>query len=174
MKCTQCKEHSLEPLEVEEKLLAAACQNCEGLLMPLLNYRYWLSSHGKVNPTEFEIDQVEDNHQAVICPKCSRFMLKYRIDVDESNRIDFCANCGEVWLDKGEWELLKALGLHDKLPRITTDSWQEHIRAQFKKDRLEGRYKSMLGEAAFYKAADFKMWLDKQENKQDIVNYLSC
>ena len=97
-----------------------------------------------------------------------------RIDVDESNRIDFCANCGEVWLDKGEWALLKALGLHDKLPRITTDSYQEHIREQFKKDRQEGRYKSMLGEEVFYKAADFKMWLDQQDNKNDIVNYLSC
>jgi Zn-finger nucleic acid-binding protein len=172
MKCTQCKENSLEPLEVEENLVAAGCDRCEGILLPLLNYRYWLETQDGAVTVEFDGDQVEDNQHAVICPKCTRFMLKYRIDVDQSNRIDFCANCGEVWLDKGEWELLKALALHDKLPHITTSKWQTQIQRQFIKDRQEQRYQGMLGETCFYKAADFKMWLDQQENKNDILNYL--
>ena len=172
MKCTQCKDHSLDPVEIEPGLVVANCKKCEGILLPLLNYQFWSNIQVKELPEELDLDHIEDNKQAVICPKCSRFMLKYRIDIDQDNRLDVCANCGEIWLDKGEWELLKALGVHDKLPLIATSKWQKKLSEQILKDRQEVRYKELLGEAIFYKAADFKMWLDQQEQKETIVNYL--
>lgn len=158
---------------LEPDLVAAGCGQCEGVLLPLLNYRYWLAKQSKEVSTNFEIDQVEDTQRALICPKCTRLMFKYRIDLDQSNRIDVCAGCGEVWLDKGEWELLKALGLYERLPDIVTDRWQKNLAQQHRKERQEERYKNLLGDMAFYKAADFKMWLEQQDNKHDIVNYLS-
>lgn len=173
MNCTQCKGYSLDPIELEPHLVAAGCDKCGGVLLPLLNYRYWLNAQEKEMSSNFELDQVEDTQRALICPKCTRLMFKYRIDLDQANRIDVCASCGEVWLDKGEWELLKALGLVDKLPDIATDRWQKNLAQQYRKERQEERYKQILGEPAFYKSADFKMWLDQQENKQDIVNYLN-
>ena len=173
MNCVQCKGYSLDPIELETKLVAAGCSQCEGVLLPLLNYRYWLSTQAKQISQSFELDNVEDTQHALICPKCARLMFKYRIDLDQQNRIDVCASCGEVWLDKGEWQLLKILGLYDKLPDIATDRWQKNLAQQYRKERHELRYKKLLGEANFYRAADFKMWLDEQNNKPDIVNYLS-
>ena len=105
MNCSQCKGYSLEPIELEPGLVAASCHKCEGVLLPLLNYQFWSSAQVKELPTELDLDHIEDNKHAVICPKCARFMLKYRIDIDQANRLDVCANCGEIWLDKGEWEL---------------------------------------------------------------------
>lgn len=172
MNCTQCKGYSLEPVELEPGLVAANCYKCEGVLLPLLNYQFWSSAQAEELPKELDLDQIEDNKHAVICPKCQRFMLKYRIDIDQANRLDVCANCSEIWLDKGEWDLLKALGVHDKLPHIATSKWQKQLTEQLLKDRQEERHKDILGEAVFYKAADFKMWLDQQQQKDDIVNYL--
>lgn len=170
MKCSQCEGYSLEPLELEPSLIAAGCEKCGGVLLPLLNYQYWLTTlEGSVD-SHLDIDHLQDNKQAMICPKCARFMIKYRIDIDQSNKLDVCANCSEVWLDKGEWELLKALDVHEKLPLITTNRWQQDLNQQFLKDLQEKRYRDTLGDTAYYKSADFKMWLDQQKKKKILLN----
>ncbi len=127
MDCPQCKGYRLEPKELEAGLLGASCAKCEGVMLPLMNYRYWLDQNPVVDKLTEELI-IEDSEKAKGCPKCSRFMSRFQVGADTSNRIDMCTGCDEAWLDKGEWQLLKQLDLHDRLPKIFTDAWQRNIR----------------------------------------------
>ncbi len=174
MNCPQCKGYQLEPVEIEPGLIAAKCSKCNGTQLPLMNYRFWLDRFSGVgnDSDALEIQEVEDNQKALACPKCSRFMTKFKVGVNTTNRIDLCTGCDEVWLDKGEWRLLKQLDLHDKLPKIFTDAWQRNIRIERQQDFIDQRYKALLGELDFKTLSEFKKWLDQHAEKEQIKQYL--
>jgi len=184
MKCPQCKGYSLEPKELEPGLVAGACDKCDGTLISLMNYRYWAdqlipSDSGRepqvsdqVLLGENEIKEVEDTSQAQVCPKCSKLMTKFQIGLMTSNRIDMCNNCDEAWLDKGEWKLLKQLDLAEKLPKIFTEAWQRNIRLQRQAILQKERYSALLGEEDFEKLEEFKQWLVKHPEREQMKQYL--
>lgn len=174
MYCSSCKSTQLEPKELEPGLVAATCSSCHGALVPLMNYRFWLDSYADPSPpidsaNDIDITESESVHS---CPKCSRLMMKYQIGPQTSRKLDLCAACDEAWLDKGEWQLLKQLDLHSKLPKIFTDAWQRNIRKQKQEIALNDRYEKLLSEDVFAKAKEFKVWLQQQANKDAIKQYL--
>jgi len=173
MNCPQCKGYQLEPCELEAGLIACQCTKCEGTLLPLMNYRYWVDRSTEVTDEEFNGVVTEDNTQAKLCPKCSRLMTKFSIGVEPANKIELCTGCDEAWLDSGEWKLLKTLDLHDRLPSIFTDAWQRNIRLKKQEESLKSNYQKRLGEPVFAKVDEFKQWLDAQEEKGEIIQYLS-
>ena len=172
MHCPHCKTHALSPTALEQGLVAAHCGQCDGSLLPLLNYRYWVGASHTSEPVPNPVGDVEDNHHALQCPKCQRLMIKYRIGLDSGNKIDLCANCDEVWLDSGEWTLLKQLGFHEQLPNIFTDVWQRNIRRQRQAALQQERYEKLIGTADFDRIKDFKLWLEQHPHKEQIKQYL--
>lgn len=173
MDCPQCKGYHLEPYEIEAGLVACRCPKCEGSLLPLMSYRYWIDHNPDISFENTEKLIVEDSGQAKLCPKCSKLMTKYKIGTDPENKIELCSSCDEAWLDAGEWQLLKSLDIHDKLPSIFTDAWQRNIRVKQQETSLKSHYKNQLGEEAFSRVDEFKQWLDGQSEKGDIVQYLT-
>lgn len=174
MHCTQCKTTHMEPKELEPGLIAAVCPACQGAVVSLMSYRFWLDTHAKnISLTEDNTDSViTENESAHACPKCSRFMTKFQIGADSNHKLDLCVGCDEAWLDKGEWQLLKKLDLHNKLPKIFTDAWQRNIRLKRKEVSLNERYEKLLGAEEFSKVKEFKQWLYSQPNKELIKQYL--
>lgn len=173
MHCLQCKGSQLQPVVLETGLVAAGCTDCGGSLLPLLNYRYWIQA---TEQDSIELDDefsAEDSPGAKLCPKCDRLMSKYRIGHDQDNRVELCASCDEVWLDAGEWSLLKACGIHQQLPKIFTDAWQRQIRLAERELSLKANFCNRLGDEAFNKANEFRDWLNQQPNKSDILQFLS-
>ena len=174
MYCTACKNSQLEPQELEPGLVAASCPTCQGALVSLINYRFWLDRYASKNASneivnESEISESESVHS---CPKCNRLMLKYQIGTESTHKLDLCSACDEAWLDKGEWFLLKSLDLHGKLPKIFTDAWQRNIRKQRQENALNERYEKLLEADVFNKAHEFKEWLYQQPKIEDIKQYL--
>ncbi|WP_199243949.1 hypothetical protein [Bacterioplanes sanyensis] len=173
MQCPQCKGSQLQPVTLETGLVAAGCLQCGGSLLPLLNYRYWQQTteqHSIEKDNEFS---AEDSAGAKLCPKCARLMSKYRIGHDQDNRLELCATCDEAWLDAGEWSLLKSCEMHQQLPRIFTDAWQRLIRLTEQEASVRENFRNRLGEVQFAKADEFRQWLNQQQGKADILQYLS-
>lgn len=173
MDCPQCKGYRLEPCELEPGLVASRCSKCNGTLLPLMNYRYWIDNNPEITTDVPAGEVAEDNRQARICPKCSRMMTKFRVGVEPDNRIELCTGCDEAWLDAGEWQLLKALDVHDKLPGIFTEAWQRNIRLKKQEQNLKAHYAEVLGDDVFSKTDSFKDWLNQQPNKLQIIQYLT-
>lgn len=174
MYCSNCKNIQLEPQELEPGLIVAGCPACQGTLVSLINYRFWSDRHADKS-TASEVDNtsdVKESESVHSCPKCSRLMLKYQIGPESNHKLDLCPSCDEAWLDKGEWQLLKRLDLHGKLPKIFTDAWQRNIRKQRQENSINDRYEKLLGTEVFEKSRAFKEWLYQQPQVDDIKQYL--
>ncbi len=171
MRCCSCKKSDLEPRELEHGLLAASCPECQGALLPLMNYRYWAEHSHHITDTHTEL--AEEAAGAKQCPKCSGMMTKYRIGVGTQNRLELCAHCDEVWLDAGEWDLVKTLNLHDKLSSVFTDAWQRNIRRQKEKASMHAHFSKIIGEQDFLRVEEFKEWMDEHPKHSDIKHFIT-
>jgi len=175
MICPSCKKGPLRPTKLEESLPALSCTQCHGFLLSMLSYRMWVESNpNSVNQThDHEIEELNDSSKAMTCPKCQKFMSKYRISGETLNKLDSCGNCGELWIDNGEWQLLQSLGLINKLSSILSDPWQSNIRKQDHESSYESRYEKLLGEKEYSKIREFRDWLRKHKHIIEIKNYIA-
>jgi Zn-finger nucleic acid-binding protein len=172
MKCPRCKTPDLMPTMIEEYLPAMACNQCEGSLVSLLYYRHWAETSKPDTPPAPANSPPRDTTTAIMCPKCSRVMTKYRLLGSVDNRLDVCATCDEAWLDGGEWELLEELQLSHKMPAIFTDAWQRRIRAEKTEETRSAILQKMIGESAARRVEEFRAWLNAQKQKSTILTYL--
>ncbi|WP_086934180.1 hypothetical protein [Agarilytica rhodophyticola] len=177
MKCPNCKQNDLAPKELEKGLVGAGCTTCGGVLLPLMNYRYWQDIHSSsIEPWDETVEvKTEDSSGdgAKFCPKCNRFMSKYRIGLERDNRVELCANCDEAWLDTGEWQLLKCLDLHNHLPDIFTDAYQRELRKKQQREKWDMHFEKEIGAEDFERVRQFKIWLDDHDSFTEIKHYLN-
>ena len=176
MKCPKCKHVDLRAARIENDLPAAGCTQCKGALVSLLYYRDWAERHASDHVSlaggHAAIEDVDDTTNAITCPKCARLMTKYKISGAVANRLDVCPGCDEAWLDGGEWELLKALELANKMPQVFTEHWQRNIRKQIAEDARREILRKAIGDDALKRTEEFKSWLKTQARRNDILVYL--
>lgn len=174
MKCPRCQTTDLKPTMIEEYLPAMSCEACEGSLVSLLYYRHWAETQKPAEETARAAAEIEtsDTAKALVCPKCSRIMTKYKLTGSVSNRLDVCGLCDEAWLDRGEWELLEALQLSLTLPAVFTERWQRRIRREQSEETRRAILRRTLGEAGAQKVEVFRSWLNEQKHKPEVMAYL--
>jgi Zn-finger nucleic acid-binding protein len=161
------------PTMIEEYLPAMACSQCQGSLVSLLYYRHWAETQKPDSaPATAGVSKPRDTTSAVMCPKCSRVMTKYKLVGDVDNRLDVCATCDEAWLDGGEWELLEQLQLSTTMPSVFTDAWQRRLRNEKTEETRRSILKTTIGEVAATKVEQFREWLNAQKHKSTILTYL--
>ena len=177
MKCPRCKTPDLQPTLIEDYLPAMGCGTCHGSLVSLLYYRHWAETQKPPTPgaadatTAVEVE-TDDTTSALSCPKCSRFMTKYKLTGTVSNRVDVCNSCDEAWLDRGEWELLERLQLSHRIPAILTDEWQRQIRHELSEESRRSILARTIGGESATRVEDFRTWLGETGHKPEIMVYL--
>ena len=177
LNCYKCTNQTLSPTKLNDTLSALVCKSCEGTYLDLLSYRTWLENHPAVNDTNetldsFSADELDNTDNALICQRCRKFMLKYRINNEHKNTINVCHTCDDVWLDRGEWSLLKYLNMQDKLTAVMSEPWQQQLRNQDRDQSFKKLYQQKLG-TDFDKVEGFATWLSEHPQKSDIQHYLS-
>lgn len=175
MNCPLCKQIRLETLELEPGLTASQCSSCSGLWIANARYLTWQKNLTGTGPEQTPAGQlqIEDIPKAKICPGCGHFMLKYRIGHGLGFFIDHCRACGGFWLDRNEWQELKAHGLHALLNRIVSEAWQKDIRAEETQRNMREMYIAQLGEKTYERMVEIRKWLDEQPKKNMIIGYLT-
>lgn len=174
MNCYSCQDSTLLPTRLAPGLPVLACEKCGGVYIDLLTYRGWSEECDEPEAADAEVPTVEtaDSEKALLCQRCRRIMLKFRISGATENYVDICTTCDDAWLDKGEWQLLKQLQLQNKLTEIATRPWQKLIREQRAADSLDQRYKESLGEEEFTKLKSYVEWLSDHPKRREIENYV--
>lgn len=173
MKCSSCKNGNLERSYFEGLFACHSCSNCGGDLILLGDFLRWQELNPEVDlAVEAKVDVVsEDTSRAMLCPLSGTLMTKYRIAADTEHRLDLSPSINAVWLDKGEWSLLKEKGLANKLAEIFTDHWQRGVREEETADVLEDLYERRFGEH-YEQVKAFKPVLKAMSNPQEVVAYL--
>ena len=172
MHCPSCQSSSLKPIKLESNLPAWKCLNCSGVLIDLLSYRAWNEKSGMSSGEQTSVAEVTDSKHALVCPKCSRVMLKFKISGQHANAIDVCTHCDEAWLDEGEWQLLEALSLQEKLTAIFTEPWQRRIRMEKAEEAQRQRNREILGDEDLAEVERIAAWIDQHPRKPDLIRIL--
>lgn len=174
MHCPSCDlTTTLNPVKLKSELPAWECAECKGLLIDLLAYRAWRDEWPHDEAPAASVTEVADNARALLCPKCDRVMLKFRIGPRLRNTIDVCTHCDEAWLDQGEWELLGALALQSKLTNIFTQPWQRRVAAEQAEAAQAARYESLVGKDAVSRINEFLDWLENHPKRHDLARILN-
>jgi Zn-finger nucleic acid-binding protein len=158
-----------------EGLAGYSCGKCLGTLVSLVAYRAWRERTGghETPPAPAIADAVPaDSVGAKKCPKCRSLMSKYRISSEKANRLDYCPNCEEIWLDDGEWQLVESLVVSGEFTKVFTQAWQYAVRAGVTDAMAEQRLRELLG-PDYERFTEFARWLDAQPAKQEIVAQLA-
>ena len=168
MKCTICNTGNLLPTSLNKTLHCLQCTHCSGNWIKLSNYLQWQATQNPssaiVDDIGVEID-VAESKLVLSCPETGAVMTKFRIMSNVSHRIDWSTAAGAIWLDKGEWELLVAKGIANKMNRIFTDQWQKKIREETRRNNKESRYVNQFGANNYSRLKLVRSWLHEQNNE---------
>ena len=174
MKCTSCRQGTLSPSYLDLGLPCHTCDHCGGNFVHLEAYLTWLDSKPAIEdvaqPDVIDV-QAEDSSKALLCPQTGSIMLKYKISQQSEHRLDLSPTINAIWLDKGEWELIKAKGLATQLNAVFTDTWQRKIREAKTEDVLRALYAEKFG-AAYPAIQNFRELISDMPNKAEVVAYL--
>lgn len=172
-RCPKCSR-PFSPTLLAEGLSAKGCKSCGGALVDLLAYRAWAERAGIDASTDTKSGSavaVDDTSQAISCPNCSAVMIKYRLSASADNKLDFCANCDEVWLDAGEWNQLADLGLRRTLGAVFTAPWQRHLREEIAERSRESLLRERFG-GDFERISEIRAWIQGHPQCEYILAWL--
>ncbi len=176
MRCPACREGFLQSDQLDDGPAAATCPACAGGFVRSADYHVWLKDHGENLPErpadEQSAMEVVDSGAGKLCPACDRFMTRVKVGHDVPFHLDFCANCGGVWLDAREWDVLRARNLHDEVHLIFTDTWQTGVKQAEKAQLEEQRLAEQFGEADLAELRRIREWIDSHPRREQIQAYL--
>lgn len=175
MKCTSCNNGVLAPTFLEAGFRAHSCTSCAGNWILIEDYVSWKERNLDYVFSDdicFEEADITDTKKALICPSSGAIMRKFRVSSTNEHRIDYSARVGGVWLDQGEWELLKREGLAGCLNSMLTNHWQASIKQVNEAENFSDIYTAKFGVNDYQKAKVFREWLENHELKADLRAYI--
>lgn len=177
MNCTSCQVGTLVESTIDGSLICHTCNDCGGHWIKLSDYYEWHNNQESqpsvVDEIGVEVDTV-DSKKALLCPETGGIMTKFKITSDMDHKIDWCNASASIWLDKGEWQLLKEKGVADKLNQIFSEEWQEQIIEETSRNNREAHFIARLGEENYSRLKIVRTWLHEQsdEHKAMMVSFL--
>ncbi|MGI9066582.1 MAG: zf-TFIIB domain-containing protein [Pyrinomonadaceae bacterium] len=175
MNCPVCKSSELVPTDLESGLPALQCDNCHGKWIRGAEYWKWLEEHPNL-PERGQEDTgltLAEPGKPIDCPECRFRMVKYLVGRGFSFTLDHCQGCKGIWLDRNEWEALKARNLHDDVNSMLTAFWQDEAQKEVRKKRMEQIYIGRFGADDYAEIEKIRTWLATRPNKQDLLAYLT-
>lgn len=121
-------------------LSAQCCDECGGAWIRPETYTEWQDRQGidrdadpqvMVIPSQFAADfQVPSmDNRAALCPDCRHYLVRGRVQLQRATFfVERCPNCKGYWCDRGEWEVLQQLQLHNHLDYIFDEQWQAEVK----------------------------------------------
>jgi len=175
MNCTSCNNGVLNETLLEAGFWVHTCSSCSGNWILIEDFATWKETNSDYNFSDdisVEETQITDSKKALICPSSGTIMRKFRISATNDHKIDYSSKVGGVWLDNGEWELLKSEGLAGSLNSILTNHWQAKIKQTNTATNFSELYLQKFGSENYKKAKEFREWLINHEFKYDLKAYV--
>jgi Zn-finger nucleic acid-binding protein len=148
MKCPKCSQAELSDRELATGLIAKHCSECKGNWLPAKEYQAWQVQQpaAALSPETLTGLNIEFGHspldtRAALCPECSRILARAQVKLKTPFFVDRCQQCGGIWCDYGEWDILTTLGLNTSIEQLFEPKWQTKIRQQ---QLLQNEHQAMV------------------------------
>lgn len=177
--CPACKKSDLQAVHQDDQPPMSVCSSCGGAWLRANEYALWLKTQ---MPGKYDLVKTEDaskrlpptdSNQAIICPDCGHFLRRYNVVSNINFHLDRCHNCNGVWLDRNEWEVLKAGDLQDEINEIFTQPWQKHIQDEIVAQKFDAMYLERFGENDYEKIKEIRTWLQERPNRNMLMAFLT-
>lgn len=172
MKCTNCNTGVLSPSLIDNLFKAHTCTECGGHWVLIADYTNWKDRNPDFQFTAETVGKITESATALLCPASGIIMRKFRISAKSPHRLDYSSSVSGIWLDKGEWSLLKQEGLAGSLNTMLTTRWQNNIRLECAKETFATIYGDKFGQESYSKAREIREWLNNHPCKADLRAYL--
>ncbi len=186
MKCPVCRTITLESDFNDNKLINHSCPQCKGSWIKYEDYEEWkrknsidpkanghaINSNSTNDGESNEYMPEYDSKRACLCPDCGRILIKYLVTKDIPFYVDHCSSCNGVWLDKNEWDVLAKNHIHTKMNHFFTRPWQNRLREEMTKVRLEVHYANKFGTENYNKLKEIREWLKSSDLSSEMIAYL--
>lgn len=165
-------QQALQRGELARGLLAWLCKESGGALLDLQDYRRWAEQAVAVPLTVTAESALQDGQGVRRCPSCTRLMQRLRSGTEQGFRIDRCAACQLVWLDRGEWEALATAGHALHLQALLSDAGQRLAQEDELRERREAELAERLGIDTLRELQRVRVWLDGRSDRDELINLL--
>ncbi|MEI6429356.1 MAG: zf-TFIIB domain-containing protein [Pseudanabaena sp. ELA607] len=181
MKCPKDKSSHLTASRLSSGLEASHCSTCAGYWISALHYEEWQSQQPQfqepplisnvVGQVVSGVPALQDGN-AGLCPECSSYLKRSRVDSQPAFFLERCPNCNGIWLDQGEWEALTKLGLGAKVPHLFSSQWQLHAREATQAATLRQALREKMGADLAQNIIDLADQLENHEHGSFAVAYI--
>ncbi len=183
MRSPKVKGANLEPSEVTAGLSSQKCPQSLGHWIAAATYEAWQSQQlQQVRDTPIEevnwlqdlrIHPAETDIRAGLCPECGIILTRLRIPLKTPFYVERCADCGGIWCDRGEWQILEQLGLHTRIPQMFSSQWQMQVREQVLHDQERQSLTEKLGTDLAQEVLRLAATLEKHPHSGFAIAYLT-
>lgn len=182
MKCP-VDQQTLRRDQVDEGLAGFECSHCRGHWLRFGDYLAWREGLGREWP-EISADHAGQSVPQPSaepaapgslprrCPDCDYLLSRLTVGHGVGFALDRCGNCNGIWLDEGEWESLRARGLHDNVHQMFSSAWQRAVRTEAQRKQTEAQFERQLGRADFDRTREFGGWLAGNPRAAQMLAYL--
>jgi len=176
--CPKDKRGTLVECVLDGELRAMQCSHCGGNWLRGAVYRLWQQNQPQeqqnVLPTRLDVpfEPPITDAQASLCPECQHYLSRVKLGQKHSFYLERCSNCGGIWCDRGEWEVLQQMGLQASLSYIFSGEWKTRIKALEYAERERQATTDKLGEDISQRLFELAEMLEKHPNGDFGVAYL--
>ena len=130
MQCPKERKITLTDGTLAEMLAVKQCPDCKGTWIPAENYQTWQASlerpKTRLIPKTLDVEFVQSplDAKAALCPDCGSYLARSKVGMKTPFYVERCLSCGGIWCDRGEWDALETMGLHDAIERLFSSEWQ--------------------------------------------------
>lgn len=181
MQSPKARSIQLQPATLDVGLPVMQCPETGGIWLDRQQYDTWRSQQP---PSDFDPDTLAErlatvefappaeDGKAALCPESGRILIRARVDAPQPFYVERSPESGGIWLDRGEWEVLKQVGLHRQIDRLFSADWQVQLREHSQAERQRTATIDKLGAPLAHKVFELAEELQRHPNGDFGVAYL--
>lgn len=178
MRCPKEKHVDLIDGTLAGSLAAKHCPECNGSWISAEAYKTWQGQQPEFNinslpPTlDLEYGRSPLDARGALCPECNCYLARAKVGSKYPFYVERCINCGGVWCDRGEWDVLEKLGLHTAIEKLFSTEWQMRVKEREQAERERRATVEKLGDELASRVFDLAELLENHPNGDFGVAYL--
>lgn len=178
MQCPKDKKVELVDSRLAGDMAVKHCPDCKGTWIPAGEYEVWQSQQSQTRveaiPKTLDVDYVQSpfDTKAALCPECRHYLSRAKVGLKTPFYVERCPNCGGIWCDRGEWDILERLGLHTSIGQLFSSEWQIRVKAREYAAREKEATVEKLGESLAQQVFELAELLENHPNGDFGVAYL--
>lgn len=178
MRCPKDGAFELVSSRLDKELVVEYCSDCKGTWIPASEYESWQSRQPPIKladlPNTLDVDYVQSpfDTKAALCPECRHYLSRTKVGLKTPFYVERCPNCGGIWCDYGEWDVLQKLGLHTIIQQLFTSEWQTRSKEREHAERERQATIEKMGEDIASRLFELADLLEQHPNGDFGVAYL--